>query len=99
MYQEISYEIVIFYHIFFWGGGGLVYEHLWQETFAAGAVFRSSALCLLLLESNSSWPLRLPTSSNFFFQQTNFYEIFVSFEEIDEKYLTMLRHLWGIWRH
>ena len=43
MYQEILYEIVIFDHIW---GGGLVYEHLWQDTFAAGAVFRSSALCL-----------------------------------------------------
>ena len=30
-------------------GGGLAYEHLLQETFAAGAVFRSSALCLSLL--------------------------------------------------
>ena len=29
----------------FWGRG-LVYKHLWQETFAAGAVFLSSALCL-----------------------------------------------------
>ena len=34
MYQEISYEIVIFDHIYW---GGVIYEHLWQETFAAGA--------------------------------------------------------------
>ena len=27
----------------------LACEHLWQDTFAAGAVFRSSALCLLSL--------------------------------------------------
>ena len=52
MYQEISYEIVIFYHIC---GGGLAYEHLWQETFAAGAVFRSSALCLFQLFLDGIW--------------------------------------------
>ena len=50
MYQEILYEIVIFDHIL---GGGLAYEHLWQETFVAGAVFRSSALCLFRLLSFS----------------------------------------------
>ena len=33
-------------------GGGLAYEHLWQETFAARAVFRSSALCLLYFSIN-----------------------------------------------
>ena len=32
----------------FWGGG-LACEHLWQETFGAGAVFRSSALCLFFV--------------------------------------------------
>ena len=31
----------------------LAYEHLWQETFAAGAVFRSSALCLS--DYNIAW--------------------------------------------
>ena len=33
-------------HFWPYFGGGLVYEHLWQETFTAGVVFRSSALCL-----------------------------------------------------
>ena len=34
-----------FFTLFFWGG--LAYEHLWQENFAAGSIFRSPALCLL----------------------------------------------------
>ena len=48
MYQEILYEIVIFDHIW----GGVAYEHLLPETFAAGAVFRSSALCLFIIIFN-----------------------------------------------
>ena len=51
LYQEISYEIVIFHHIL----GGLAYKHSWQETFAAGAVFRSSALCLLNIGLICCW--------------------------------------------
>ena len=43
LYQETSYEIFIFDHI--WGGRP-AYENLRQEAFAPGAVHRSSALCL-----------------------------------------------------
>jgi len=42
LYQETFYEIFIFDPIL---GGGLAYENLQQETFAPGAVLRSSALC------------------------------------------------------
>ena len=49
IFRNVSRNIVWNCHFWpYFGGGGLVYEHLWQETFAAGAVFRSSALCLYL---------------------------------------------------
>ena len=52
IFRNVSRNIVWNCHFWpYFGGGGLVYEHLWQETFAAGAVFRSSALCLSLY-----WP-------------------------------------------
>ena len=47
IFRNVSRNIVWNCHFWpYFGGGGLVYEHLWQETFVAGAVFCSSALCL-----------------------------------------------------
>ena len=56
IFRNVSRNIVWNCHFWpYFGGGGLVYEHLWQETFAAGAVFRSSALCLLNIGIICCW--------------------------------------------
>ena len=49
IFRTVSRNIVWNFHFWPYLGGGLAYEHLWQETFAAGTVSRSSALCLSFL--------------------------------------------------